>query len=252
MYNNRKYIRLLAALLLLITITILMSKFPFPESDTSPIKGEVRHQLRSQTIWFFFLIVTGFSLAIELLFELFEQIISKQELESEKNKATLALYKSQIDPHFLFNTLNTLYGLVINNSSNAEKAFVRFSEILKYMYRNSSSNMINIRDEISYINNYVELQKLRVNRHTKITLVTNIINDNIMVPSMMMITFIENAFKYGSSSDEDSEINIYISAVKNTFYFKATNRINDCKNKDSSSVGLDNCKKRLELLYRKT
>ena len=66
--------------------------------------------MRTQTVWFFFLIVTGFSLAIELTFELFRQILSKQEIEAEKNKAELALYKAQINPHFLFNTLNALFG----------------------------------------------------------------------------------------------------------------------------------------------
>ena len=76
----------------------------------------IRQHMRTQTVWFFFLIVTGFSLAIELTFELFRQILSKQEIEAEKNKAELALYKAQINPHFLFNTLNALYGLVLTKS----------------------------------------------------------------------------------------------------------------------------------------
>lgn len=124
--------------------------------------------MRAQTVWFFFLVVTGFSLSIELIFELFRQILSKQEIEAEKNKAELALYKAQINPHFLFNTLNALYGLVLTKSDKTESAFIKFSNILKYMYAQTTSDLIFISNEVEYIRQYVDLQSLRLNKHTKV------------------------------------------------------------------------------------
>ena len=122
---------LIAALLI---ITWGLSQIPIPKDkfSTSSLDLGIRQHMRTQTVWFFFLIVTGFSLAIELTFELFRQILSKQEIEAEKNKAELALYKAQINPHFLFNTLNALYGLVLTKSDKTESAFIQFSNILKY------------------------------------------------------------------------------------------------------------------------
>ena len=156
---------LIAALLI---ITWGLSQIPIPKDkfSTSSLDLGIRQHMRTQTVWFFFLIVTGFSLAIELTFELFRQILSKQEIEAEKNKAELALYKAQINPHFLFNTLNALYGLVLTKSDKTESAFIQFSNILKYMYAQTTSETIPVCNEIDYIRQYVDLQALRLNKHT--------------------------------------------------------------------------------------
>mgnify|MGYP000603399381 CR=1 FL=1 len=109
---------------------------------------------------------TVFSIKITTCFS-FRQILSKQEIEAEKNKAELALYKAQINPHFLFNTLNALYGLVLTKSDKTESAFIKFSNILKYMYAQTTSDLISISNEVEYIRQYVDLQSLRLNKHTK-------------------------------------------------------------------------------------
>ena len=93
----------------------------------------------------------------------------QQEIEAEKNKAELALYKAQINPHFLFNTLNALYGLVLTKSDKTESAFIQFSNILKYMYAQTTSETIPVCNEIDYIRQYVDLQALRLNKHTHIS-----------------------------------------------------------------------------------
>ena len=151
--------------------------------------------MRAQTVWFFFLVVTGFSLSIELIFELFRQILSKQEIEAEKNKAELALYKAQINPHFLFNTLNALYGLVLTKSDKTESAFIKFSNILKYMYAQTTSDLISISNEVEYIRQYVDLQSLRLNKHTKVVFETEMDDEQIQIPPMILITFVENSFQ---------------------------------------------------------
>lgn len=127
---------------MLLFVTELMTHFPLPENPHSKLPLDFRRHLHSQTVWFFFLIISGFGLAIEVTFELFRQMLARQEVEAEKNRAELAMYKAQINPHFLFNTLNTLYGLVITKSDLTESAFVKFSNILKYMYHNASVEKI--------------------------------------------------------------------------------------------------------------
>lgn len=249
---HKKYLTILIVVLILTGITELISLFPLPHDPDSinSIRYEARRHLRTQTVWYFFFIVTGFSLSIELTFELFRQILSKHEIEAEKNKAELALYKSQINPHFLFNTLNTLYALVITGSEHTEKAFITFSNMLKYMYKQTESDMVDIIKEINYIQQYIDLQKLRLNPHTHVTFICKTDDEHIPIPPMILITFIENAFKYGISSEEDVGILIRLEVQNGQLIFETRNRIirKDHQN-TSSSIGITNCRKRLELLY---
>ena len=205
--------------------------------------------MRTQTIWFFFLVVTGFSLAIELTFELFRQILSRQEIEAEKNKAELSLYKAQINPHFLFNTLNTLYALVLSGSDKTESAFVKFSGILRYMYSDSASELIPAERELDYIRQYVDLQKLRLNRHTQVDLTIEIANGQILIPPMILITFVENAFKYGTSSDSDCRVRIRICVTEEYLSLETENTVMRRREDGGAGIGIANCRKRLELLY---
>lgn len=230
-------------------ITELVTHFPLPENANSKLPLEFRRHLHSQTVWFFFLIISGFGLAIEVIFELFRQMLARQEMEAEKNRAELAMYKAQINPHFLFNTLNTLYGLVITKSDQTESAFVKFSNILRYMYHNASVEKINIESELEYISQYVELQQLRLNHHTKVIFESRTDQESVKIPPMILITFVENAFKYGTSSSKDCTILIRIIVEDGTLFFKTCNSIMREKEQDAPSIGIENCRKRLRLLY---
>ena len=249
LFIQRKFGRILLLLGILLGITELISVYPLPENSDSSLTINFRRHLRAQTVWFFFLIVTGFSLSISLSFELFRQIFSKQELETEKDKAELALYKAQINPHFLFNTLNTLYGLILTQSDRTESAFIKFANILKYMYSQTTAETIAISNEIDYIAQYIDLQLLRLNRHTRVTFEHHTDNGQIQIPPMILITFVENAFKYGTSSDEDCEIFIRITVKEGVLQFETENDIMKEKPTDDSAIGIENCRKRLELQY---
>lgn len=249
LFLKRKYLHIIILIIILTLITELLTHFPISDKFGSKLPIDFRRHLHSQTIWFFFLIVSGFSLAIEVTFELFRQMLQKQEIEAEKNKAELAMYKAQINPHFLFNTLNTLYGLVITKSDLTESAFVKFSNILKYMYDNTSVEKIDINNEIEYIRQYVELQKLRLNHHTKVIFESRTDEEHVLIPPMILITFVENAFKYGTSSSEDCTILIRIIVEDGVLLFKTRNSIIKEKKEGESSIGIENCRKRLQLLY---
>ena len=151
LFMRKRYGRIIMTVVTLLLVTELMTHFPLPENSHSKLPLDFRRHLHSQTVWFFFLIISGFGLAIEVTFELFRQMLARQEIEAEKNRAELAMYKAQINPHFLFNTLNTLYGMVITKSDQTESAFVKFSNILKYMYHNASVEKIDIKSEIELL-----------------------------------------------------------------------------------------------------
>ena len=252
LFQQRKYGRILLIISILILLTILMTQFPpdFPRERLSEKEIRIREHLHSQTVWFFFLVVTGFSLSIELIFELFRQILSKQEIEAEKNKAELALYKAQINPHFLFNTLNTLYGLVLTKSDKTESAFIKFSDILKYMYTHTTDDTIDLQSELNYIRQYIDLQSLRLNNHTHIVFESHTDDEQLQIPPMILITFVENAFKYGTSSEKDCTIVIRITAERGVLRFESENDImRQRQESDDPAIGIENCRKRLELLY---
>lgn len=246
---KKKYMEIIAVTLLLTGVTWALGNYPLPESDSSLLTYALREHHRSQTVWFFFLTVSGFSLAIELVLELFRQILEKQQLESEKNKAELALYKSQIDPHFLFNTLNSIYALVVSKSDKAEEAFIRFSGILKYIYSNRKDDTACIGTETDCIRQYIGLQEMRLNRHTSVEFRCSIGNRSLKVPSMMLLTFVENAFKYGVSSEKDCRILLEIRSDDHSMTFLSENCIQDRQPQGESHVGISNCRKRLGLLY---
>lgn len=188
-------------------------------------------------------------MAIELTFELFRQILSRQEVEAEKDKAELALYKAQINPHFLFNTLNTLYALVLSGSDKTESAFVKFSGILRYMYSQSGAELIPAARELEYVRQYVDLQKLRLNHHTTVNLVVEAVYAQALVPPMILITFVENAFKYGTSSETDCTILIRIHVDEFCLWLETENAVMRRREDGACGIGIANCRKRLELLY---
>lgn len=249
---RKKYLQAFVFLASLLVITSLLAHFPFtddfitrlPEIDIPRVSAH-----RTQRVWFLFLVVSGFSLSIDLTFELFRQVIARKEVEEARNKAELSLYKAQINPHFLFNSLNTIYGMIVNRSDKTEEAFIRFTDMLKYMYNNSVQDNISIGTELEYIGNYIEFQNLRNNGHTKVEWKRVIDDPSVCIPPMLLITFVENAFKYGASSSRDCVIRI--SAVLNdrVLVFETENRIMSRNRDGRRGIGLENSRNRLELLF---
>lgn len=252
MFMQKQYVQITLWLLVFIGCAFLMSHFPFPEETARELSYRqymrLKH-LRLQTVWLLFLVVSGFSLTIELTFELFNQIIFRKDLETEKNRAELSVYKAQINPHFLFNSLNTLYGLIVSKSDQTEKVFVKFTSLLQYMYTQTTNDLIVITQEIEYINHYIDLQSMRYNHHTHIDWHYTIDDENVLIPPMILITFVENAFKYGSSPSKDCTIRIRLNLKSGVLDFRTWNTIMRRKEESQKGIGIENCRHRLSLLY---
>ena len=249
MVKEKKFIQLALLLAAVICTTVLFTHFPFDYG--SHISGKeiiYRSYLRTRIIWFFFIIVSSFSLVIKLTAELFRESMEKKEIENQNRLAELALYKAQINPHFLFNTMNSLYSMIITRSEKTEDAFIKFSDILKYMYSQAEKDTISISEEIRYLKEYIDLQELRLNGHTRIDLDIRANDDDLQVPTMLLITFVENAFKYGTSSSKDCSILIRLQEKDGILLFETVNDIMK-RGKDGTGIGLSNCRKRLDVLY---
>ena len=259
-FGRKRYAAALLLFLFTILVTWLLTKYrmhdgPMPvffrhRGPDHGFRPPFKIRLHEQGVWFLFVVVTTFSIAVGLLTELYRQMLEKKELEQEKSKAELALYKSQINPHFLFNTLNTLYGLVIAHSDKAEQAFVQFIDMTKYLYSNGNRDFIPVTEEVDYIRKYIGLQKFRLNEHTEVAIEVDNADDTASIAPMLLITFVENAFKYGVSSHLDSRIEIEIKVTEKDILFGIRNRIfEESLMKQGDGIGIANCRKRLALIY---
>lgn len=262
--KDRKHLLIAIAVLLgTIFITWLITQyqmdFPFrghkPRMDKFIKKAMniTRIKQHQQGTWFMYLVTVCFSIAVGLLTELYKQIMARQASEFEKKKAELALYKAQINPHFLFNTLNTLYGLMITQSQKAETAFMQFIDLIKYMYTKATQDTVNIEEEAEYISQYIELQKNRIDEkrtHIYYSYSADESAKNTRIAPMILITFIENALKYGASSHIESDIIISLKVNNDTLtLFTENHTVNPKPENKEPGIGISNCKKRLELLY---
>ncbi len=241
-------------IVLSLIVTYYMSCFEV----SSPLYHQHKHfypqliakvRLNQQAVWLLYVVVEVFSFAVGMLTEINHQRLVRKELENERNKAELALYKAQINPHFLFNTLNTIYGMMITKSDKTEIVMEQFINLTKYMYNNSNRDFISINEEVEYIEQYVELQKQRLNDFADISFDYRIEENEMRVPPMILITFVENAFKYGVSSNEPCFIHINLGQKENSIYFSVENKIFDRLSRQSKKTGIANCRKRLALLY---
>ena len=198
------------------------------------------------------LLVWGLSSGLKITAEWFRNERMKREMENQKITAELLNLKSQINPHFLFNSLNSIYSLSNKNpDKRSAQAIVKLSDMMLYMLYESSENTVALEKEIEYLNNYIELQRLRLKEGIPVVFnISGEINDKVIAP-LLLIPFVENAFKHGISYQNDSFITIELKVGDDFLNFKTTNSISaDVIEKEKSSgIGLENVRRRLEVLY---
>lgn len=172
--------------------------------------------------------------------------------EQKKINAELSFLKAQINPHFLFNTLNSIYSTAITeNAKNTSTAVVKLSALLRYITSVTDKQFVPLSKELAYIGNYIDLQKNRFQDTIQLTYtVEGEITDQQIVP-LILIAFIENAFKHGVNPEEESFIHISIVVKEATLTFNIrNNKVNQTQELElSSGLGIDNTKKRLQLIY---
>ena len=193
-----------------------------------------------------------YALFIQLAISWFETQKLKSALLVEKQSSELALLRSQINPHFLFNTLNNIYSLVYKKSEDAPEAVMKMSAIMRYMLYDATTDKVLLEKEIEYLKSFIELEKLRLKHQDFVELnITGELQGRTIAP-MILIPFVENAFKHCSKNVTYPGIRINLSIGAHDIRFEVTNyfRKNTAVTKDQvGGIGYNNIRRRLNLLY---
>ncbi len=177
------------------------------------------------------------------------------EKQQERLKSELSFLRSQISPHFIFNILNSIVYLIRTKSDAAEAVTLKLSELMRYMLYESENAQISLEKEVSYLGNYIELQKVRFEEDVEIAFTTEGVATNQIIEPMLLIPFVENAFKHGVGMVIDPIIDIHLKISEKALSFSVKNKIapeTALEKDESSGIGLKNVERRLELLYPKT
>lgn len=173
-----------------------------------------------------------------------------KEIELEKTHAELSYLKLQINPHFLFNTLNNIYSLASAQHPQTPAAVMKLSEIMRYVTQDAQADFVPLEKEIRYITNYIELQKMRSNDKLELNFTTSGNFSTNAIAPLLLISFVENAFKFGVSNHEKGLIDINIHESNNVLFMQVRNTIFErSENNDASHIGILNTRRRLALLY---
>lgn len=174
----------------------------------------------------------------------------RKESENENLKSELALLRSQISPHFMFNVLNSLTALARKKSDGLEPVIIKLSQLMRYTIYHSAVPRVELDTELEYLQNYIDLQRLRFGQHIAINFNRNVLQPDFQIEPMLLISFVENAFKHGSVLVENPAIDIAIACRNGILKFDVRNKFVPNTQKDEThGVGLRNVKRRLELLY---
>lgn len=232
-------------------ITYLISRYGmWPHHDERPFPS------LNQTIGFLsrdmamIILTMGLSVALKLSdrWQRLEQ--RRQMLAAAHREQELQQLKSQLNPHFLFNSLNTIYALISISPTQAQNAVHTLSHMLRYALYDSSDN-VTLRQEVDFINDYIRLIALRIGNRPglEVTLDTGG-HDDLMIPPMLFISLVENVFKHGNTGHADDIFRISLTIEDSTLHFRTKNRFDTAKEQSSASgIGIANIRRRLKLLY---
>jgi len=250
---KKEYLKFTLSLLaILVGFTLYFTFVPWFVSSVLHIKFHVFVKG-----WWF--AATGYAFALglagtclRLFVQWFQDAQDKIELEKQNFKSELSLLKNQLNPHFLFNTLNNIDSLITENSPNASLALNKLSEIMRYVVYDSENEFVPLQDEVNYLENYIALQKLRLTNENRIQLSITGNTANKQIAPMLFIPYVENAFKHSSlKAKPDDKIEIKLDIQDNELFFSCFNTTAAAIQKDKSSgIGLELVQKRLDLIYK--
>jgi len=225
--------------------SITMERSIQKAQEVSPYKPN-----RPRTLTFSILLIMAVSSSASLAMHYYKQEKLRKESEREKLTGELQFLKSQINPHFLFNVLNNMYGLALKKSDLLPDVVLKLSGMMRYMLYESEDKQVPLQNEITYLEHYIDLQKLRLAGSIDISFLKEGILDGKLISPMLLIPFAENIFKHGITHDGSSYIFIYLKVDGDTLVFKTDNPFTGHKAKDKASgIGIQNVRRRLELLY---
>jgi sensor histidine kinase YesM len=255
---REKYWMGLISVLTLILITAFLS----PMSNIfliAPFREWIHYPQKNLNVFFSFMgglrgsmTVAGFAIAIKLIKHWYHKKIENEQLEKEKLRSDLQMLKGQVHPHFMFNTLNSIYALSLKRPEETSQAILKLSDLMRYILTESTQQSIALKKEIEILQHYIELEKSRFEHRLDMTInINGNINGQLIAP-LLLLPFIENSFKHGANEMVDQAwISLDLQVDGDTLKFKLINgRSHESgDNPNSAHVGLQNVKRRLKLLY---
>lgn len=240
-YFTKRHLIYVGCLLLclLVTVGVLLSRKEFNPLPSPPFRFATGAFVGSIVVRFVMIFL--FSLGISSYNRL-------KQAEREKMKAELSYLKAQINPHFLFNTLNSIYALTVKKSDHAPESVTRLSGIMRYVITDAAQEFVPLEKEIDYISNYIELEELRITNKVNLQYKATGIFTGKKIAPLIFVPFIENAFKHGVSTKENSSIQIDITVEGSELSLLVKNtKVNT--HTISTGLGIENAKMRLGLIY---
>jgi len=216
-------------------------------SGISPLLEHSRNIDTISLVIFALLMALSIAIGTTQQWQTTEQKVVKAE--AEKANAELSFLKAQINPHFLFNTLNNIYTLSVTGSAHTSESIMKLSNIMRYVTDEVSEDFVWLQNELNCLNDYIDLQRLRLGKKTKVnfTVKGNILKHKIA--PLILIPFVENMFKYGISKQEESILNMELIAEADAITFFCENRIFKTASTERTGVGIANTRQRLEFIY---
>lgn len=224
-----------------------MPRNQFPMGYKMPSKNWPMYNFIITTVF-----LSGFGLGLSFTDKFTKQEKERKEAEKEKLNTELAFLKNQINPHFLFNTLNNIYSLVQTSVPNGQKAILQLSKLMRYILYETEKGDRFLSQEIDFMKTYIELMKLRISDKVSITVSFPEDFNDVAIPPLLFLPFVENAFKHGISYRRPSFVNVQLKTELGKIIFDCSNSIGNVAEeplKSDSGIGLENVKKRLTLLY---
>lgn len=223
--------------------------------EKPPVHRPFSHPFRPMSPFSFYGIFLFYisSLSVRLLVDFRENEMKRTESEKEKITSELARLKQQVNPHFLFNSLNSIYSLANRKSEKTPEAVLKLSDILRYMIYDAEKTRVQLKQEMDNIENYISLQRLKTTKTTQISFKVSGTPSLLQIEPLIMIPLVENAFKYGVDNLHESFVKTEIEIVENNLTFMCSNKIvvKSSVNglPEHKGIGLKNVIRRLELLY---
>ena len=257
-YHNRRWLFWLGNGLILATLVYVFFYNFNPRSFIEHIPDERHRQFALANFYASSLVailMSAFLAGIALLVHHVRRtMVIKRQLKEEQQKRTeaeLEWLKNQLNPHFLFNTLNNISSLVQIDADKAQDAIAQLSDLLRYAMYESRHETVPIQGEVEFMRNYISLMELRCNDKTEVNTHFSNFNNQLNIAPLLFISLIENAFKHGVSSSRPSKIDISLKQEGDQLVFTCdnTNYPKDDADRSGSGIGLENTRRRLELMY---
>jgi len=190
---------------------------------------------------------------LHLSYKWYVQLSKIKQVENDQLHLELSSLKNQINPHFFFNTLNNLYALSLDKSDETPSVILKLSEMMRYTIYDCKESKVSVLNEITYLENFITLQKVRHHKRGLITFKNEVVNSDMQIAPMILIVFLENAFKHGFDLiEKDAFINLNLKIKKNVLHFYIENNFIEMEDGHQVGIGLENVKRRLSLIYPKT